>query len=88
MLAQLFQARRGGQRLVRAIQRDHRDGRSASKDACGGFRVDVDVELRGGRDVAAFRKCTAHHHDLSQMAGQARLLRHRQRDVGERRKAA
>ena len=59
-----------------------------AEHARGGFGVDVNVELGSRRDVPAFRECAAHDDDLSQMTGQARFLRHGQRDIGERGQAA
>ena len=45
-------ARRGGQGLVGDVERHHHQGHAGSEHDISGFRVDVDVELGGGRDVA------------------------------------
>ena len=86
--AQALQPRRGGQRLVGAVERDHDDRRAAGEDAPRRFGIDVEVVFGAGADVAALGEGAAHQHDAFQPRRQPRLARQRQREIGQRRQAA
>ena len=68
---------------MREVEADHRHGPVRREHRLRGFRVGDDVELGGGRAVAA-RVRPSHEHDALDALDDARLLGHRERDVGER----
>jgi hypothetical protein len=66
------------------IERHHGDRNASAKHDPGGLRIDIDVELGRGRDVATFEIAAAHQHDLLNPGGDVRRAFERHGDVGER----
>ena len=74
----------GGQRLVRHIQRHHHQIHAGAEHQIRRLRIDIDVELGGGRDVAALEIPAAHQHHLAHPANDVGRSLKGRRDVGQR----
>ena len=74
---------RSRQRLVRQVEADHRELPLLVENDVGGLRIDHDVEFRGRAPVSDV-VAAAHEHNFPDPGGDAWLLAHSERDVGER----
>ena len=74
--------------LVRAVERDQRDGDIRRKDKSGSLRVDVDIEFGCRRDVSTFEETAAHGDDALDAWRDARFPDEGKADIGEWAKAA
>src|SRR3546814_8961095 len=69
---------------MRHVERVHGQLHARGEDDVGGMGIDVDVELRRRRRVAALEEAAAHEHDLADSLGHVRRLDDRRREIGER----
>ncbi|ENN86355.1 hypothetical protein RHSP_20179 [Rhizobium freirei PRF 81] len=77
-----------GQQLVGDIERHHDDRHARAEHDIGRFRVDIDVEFRGRRDVAALEEAAAHHDEFAHAPDDIRRLLEGHCDIGHRTKRA